>query len=252
MAQSLSDLKKNIAKPPRVIIYGGAGIGKTTFATSAPAPIVIQTEDGLGDLEVMTFDKATSFADVMGSISALASEKHDYKTLVIDSLDWLEPLIWQEAVDQNNLIGSNKRWSSIEDAGYGRGYVEALKYWREFFDSVTWLRDNLGMATVMTAHSQIIRIEDPLMEAYDSHALKLQKRAAAIAEEFADIILFADQEAYTVKEDKGFNAKRTRATTSGSRVIYTQGTPAYVAKNRYRLPEKLDLSWQAFAQAMGI
>ena len=78
-----------------MIIYGEAGIGKTTFATSAPAPIVIQTEDGLGVLDAPRFPLATTFDDVLESLQVLATENHEFKSVVVDSLDWLEPLIWQ-------------------------------------------------------------------------------------------------------------------------------------------------------------
>ncbi|MDR0869400.1 MAG: ATP-binding protein [Planctomycetaceae bacterium] len=33
--------------PPRLLIYGTEGIGKSTFGASAPKPIFIPTEDGL-------------------------------------------------------------------------------------------------------------------------------------------------------------------------------------------------------------
>ncbi len=38
--------------PRRTVIYGVEGIGKTTFAAGAVAPIVIQTEDGVDHLAV--------------------------------------------------------------------------------------------------------------------------------------------------------------------------------------------------------
>ena len=47
----LNSVKRNKAKTERVIVYGESGLGKTTFATSAPSPIVIQNEDGLGEID---------------------------------------------------------------------------------------------------------------------------------------------------------------------------------------------------------
>ena len=61
----LNSIKRNKAKTERVIIYGESGLGKTTFATSAPNPIVIQTEDGLGEIDVPCFPLAESYIDVM-------------------------------------------------------------------------------------------------------------------------------------------------------------------------------------------
>lgn len=240
MAISLASIQRNRPKPPRIIIHGEPGVGKTTFAACAPSPIFVQTEDGLGNLDVPSFPLATSFDDVMEALGSLYTEAHTFRTLVVDSLDWLEPLVWQKVCQQHNV-------PSIETLGYGKGYVEALGWWRQFFEGVTALRDHKSMTIIMVAHSQIVRVEDPALPAYDSRDLKLHKRAAAVAEEFADIILYAAIQTNTVTEDVGFNNKRIRATTTGERIAHTVGQPAFLAKNRYNLPSPLPLAWDAIA-----
>ena len=245
MAISLSSLQRTIKKPPRIIIHGEAKVGKTTFACSAPNPVVIQTEDGLGQIDVDSFPLATCYEDVIDALSALYAEEHEFKTLVFDSLDWFETLVWEKACRENNV-------SSIEDikGGWGKGYIEAAYYWRLFFDGVTALRDHKGMTVIMTAHSEIKRMEDPSLPAYDCRGLKLHKRAAAIAEEYADCILYASIQTNTITEDAGFNKKRVRATSTGNRILHTIGQPAFLAGNRYSLPSPLPLSWESFTSAM--
>jgi hypothetical protein len=243
MAINLASLSRNSAKPPRIVIHGDAGVGKTTFACAAPDPVVIQTEDGLGTIDATAFPLARSYSDVMEALAALYTEQHQFKTLVVDSLDWLEPLIWQKVCQEHQI-------ESIERLGYGKGYVEALMHWRAFFDGITALRDDKGMIMIMTAHSEVKRVEDPLLPSYDTHDLKLHKRAAALAEEFADVILFATVQTSAVTEDMGFNNKRVRAVTTGARVVHTVGQPAFLAKNRYSLPPLLPLAWQDFAAAL--
>lgn len=251
MAINLKSLTKNTPKAPRIIVHGDAGVGKTTLAACAPSPVFIQTEDGLGNLDATAFPIATCFQDVMDALASLYTEDHKFQTCVIDSLDWLEPLIWKHTCNLwTTPKGESKRLASIEDAGYGKGYVEALGYWRQFFDGITALRDAKGMTIVMIAHSEKKRVEDPMLPAYDTHDLKLHKRAAALAEEFADVILFAAVQTSTVTEEAGFNNKRTRAVSTGNRIMHTVGQPAFTAKNRYSLPSPLPLSWDAFAVAM--
>ena len=75
-------------------------------------------------------------------------------------------------------------------------------------------------------------------------------RAAALLQEHSDIVLFANYRVSTVKADVGFNKKVTRALGSGERVLYTEERPAFLAKNRYGLPDVLPLDWPAFAAAM--
>ena len=108
---SLADIRtKSKQKPPRLVVYGGAGIGKTTFGSTMPKPIFILTEDGMGTIEAPQFPLCKSFEDAMGYLKDLVEEDHDYKTVVVDSLDWLEPLIWDQACQDNG-------WRSIEQPG---------------------------------------------------------------------------------------------------------------------------------------
>jgi len=137
MAFSLASVSRNTPKVPRILIHGMPGVGKTTFACAAPDPIVVQTEDGLGAINVPCFPLAKTYDDVMGALASLYQEEHSFGSLVIDSLDWLEPIVWQGTCDANN-------WDTIEQP-YGKGYVEALTYWRRFFQAITALRDDKGM-----------------------------------------------------------------------------------------------------------
>jgi len=242
MAFSLASIQRNTPKAPRILVHGMPGVGKTTFACGAPDPIVLQTEDGLGALDVPCFPLATEYSQVMEALGSLYQEGHQFKTLVVDSLDWLEPIVWQGTCDANS-------WDTIEQP-YGKGYVEALTYWRRFFQAITALRDDKGMAIVMIAHSEIKRVEDPTLPTYDRTDLKMHKRASALAEEYCDVIGLARMQVATLSEDKGFNAKRTRATTTGARELLTVGAPGFLAKNRYGLTSPMPLSWQAFSDAM--
>lgn len=244
MAISLNQLVRAAhPKPPIMTVYGVHGIGKTTFAAQAPSPVFVQTEDGLGTLACPHFPLAATFEDAIGALAALYTEPHDFKTCVIDSVDWLEALIWAKACRDNG-------WASIEDAGYGKGYVAALNLWRQYIDGLNALRDDKGMTVIQIAHTDIKRFDSPEHDPYDRYTIKLHARAAALVQEHSDIVLFANYRISTVKADVGFNKKVSRAVGSGERVIHTTERPAFLAKNRYGLPDTLPLDWQAFAQAM--
>src|SRR5210317_531519 len=116
-------------KPPRVLLYGVEGIGKSTFGSEAPKPIFIQTEDGLDEIDCDRFPLATKFGDVIEALKTLTSEKHNYETVVIDSLDWLERLVWDRLCEQYAVPSIEK-----VDGGYARGYMLALTLWREVLD----------------------------------------------------------------------------------------------------------------------
>jgi hypothetical protein len=218
--------------PPRIIVHGKEGSGKTTLAAQFPGPIFLQVEDGCpAGLEIPTFGVLATYDDVIGAITALGNERHNFRTVVIDSLDALEPLIWNATCAANN-------WRSIESAGYGRGYVEADKQWHDVLAGLDWLRRNRGMMIVLIAHSAVETVNDPRAPSYTSYQLRLHKRGRALSQDWADAIGFLTTVLVIRTEDQGFR-KRTRADGGSARYLNWEAKPAFTAKNRYGLPAKM-------------
>lgn len=227
--------------PRRVLLYGIQGIGKSTFGAESESPIFVQTEDGLGGIDCDKFPLAKSFEDVMSALSELYTEQHPYRTIVVDSLDWLERLIWAE-------VCRKRRIESIEDVGYGKGYVFALTQWREFLEGLSALRGDKNMTVVLIAHARIERFENPETDTYDRYVPRLHKLASAVIQEWCDEVLFATYKVHTKQVDEGFNRKRTHGLGTGERVIRTTERPAHVAKNRLQLPDEFPLGWNNYTQ----
>ena len=230
-------------KPPRVIVYGVHGVGKSTFASNARTPVFIRTEDGLAGIKTDAFPVATSFDEVLDALRTLYSDKHDFKTVIVDSLDWLEPLVWKATA-----LAHGKE--NIEDFGYGKGYVIALDYWRRFYDGLDALRTKRGMTVVLTSHCEIRRFDAPDSEPFDRYQPRLHKTASALAMEWTDVLAFANYKVHTKESDVGFGQKRTRAIGTGERLLHTAERPAYLAKTRYDIPETLPLEWGAFSSSI--
>jgi hypothetical protein len=218
--------------PPRIIIYGSHGLGKTTLCSETPSPILLPTEDGKGSLSMPSFPLATSWADVCEAIGTLLTEPHNFSSLTVDSLDWLERMIWAETCARHN-------WKDVEQPGFGKGFLAAIDVWMEFFSGLNALRDQRGMMVLLTAHCQVKRFDDPATGSYDRYGIKLQDRASAVAQEWADAVLFLNQRTMTSKTDVGFNKEITRGVGMGERYLYTEERPAYLAKNRYGLPHEV-------------
>ena len=243
MAISLSTLRRKAEpKPPIVILYGTHGIGKTTLAVGGPDPVVAAIEDGLGMLDAPSWVIKT-YADMIEAIGALYAEEHDRKTLVVDSLDWLESLVWAETCRRN-------AWQTIETPDFGKGYVAADEVWREYLDGIKALRDDKGMTVVQIAHEQIVRFNSPTTEPYDRHTIKLHKRGNGMLQEHADIIGFMGYrvsitESRTATQKAGMGIKR--GVGGGQRVLHLEERPAFYAKNRFGMPSSIDLPTQAEA-----
>jgi hypothetical protein len=241
MAISLASLRSSTSlSPPRLLLYGVAGVGKTEFAAASPRPVILQTEDGLGRIEATTFGLLRSFDEIMEALGALYSEPHEFETLVVDSLDWLEPLVWQHTARTHNQ-------PDIESFGYGKGYLAALDTWRSFLDGVNALRDERGMGVILIAHAEIKRFDSPETEPYDRYQPKLHRSASALVQEHVDAVLFANYRVSTLKSDVGFNKKVVRGVSGGDRLLHTAERPAFLAKNRFGLAETLPLSWPELA-----
>ena len=243
MAISLDSIKRSSCdRPPIILIHGGPGIGKTTFAAGAPSPIFIRTEDGLGNLSVDTFPLCETFGQVMEALGVLYQEQHDFQWLVVDSLSALEPRIWDQ-------VAADERKPNIEAIGYAKGYTLALTYWEQLLAGLSALATDKGIGSILIAHSDIARYESPEVEAYDRAQIKLHKRAFQLLYERCDIIAYAAQRAFIRKEGEGFK-ERHRGLTDGERLLHLNEKPAFVAKNRYSLPDLLPLSWDALQAAI--
>jgi hypothetical protein len=238
------------AKPPRIMIYGQEGCGKSTWCAAAPNAIFIQTEDGLGEIDCRKFPLAQSFGEILSSLTALRDEEHDFQTVAIDSADWLERLIFDEVCREFGVRNIEKA-----DGGYGRGYTHALTHWRKVIHLLNEIREKRHMMIILVAHAKVERFEDPENAAYDRYTPRLHKHAASLISEWVDGVFFATKKFRVTKENAGFSGERGIAAPigadGGERILRTVGSPACIAKNRFSLPSEIPLSWAAFSEAYG-
>lgn len=241
MAFDLNSIsRKRGISAPRILLYGVEGIGKSSFGAAAPSPVFIPTEDGLGNIEVDSFPLAKTYAQVEAAIATLCTQEHAFKTVVLDSADWLE----------NMIADKMKAEHTPSELGFGRDAKIAVDLWRNLLDGFDALRNNKGMAVILIAHSKIKRFDDPVEGSYDRYMPKLEERSNSLLREWADAVLFTNYRTVVVKEDVGFKKEVKRGIGSGERLIYTSERPAYMAKNRYGMPEHIPLSWDAFVQSI--
>jgi hypothetical protein len=245
MAFDLSSITRGKRlRAPKIVIYGPPKVGKSTFAATAPNAIGIITEEGLDNIDVPAFPKAETFDDVMSALATLYTETHEYQTVFVDSLDWLEPLILAKVCRDNGV-------DNIEKIGFGKGYIFADDLWKRFFEGLDALRNHKSMTVICIAHEQVTKVKNPsLADDYDAYSLKLNKRSTALVNEWADIIGFAQHEVFTRQVDPANKLnKDVKAISNGVRKLHLNPHPAYVAGNRYGIPDT-PLSWATFAQAM--
>jgi hypothetical protein len=232
-------VRGRISRPVLILVYGPDGIGKSSFGSKAPNPIFFGPETGTDYLDVCRYPEPKNWKEVLEGLDDLIATPHDYKTLVVDSLDWIEPLLFTRIIADDA-----KNAKTIETAcgGYGKGYIEAEKRWKdEFIERLNILRFRRKMNIILVAHSDVVNFPDPESQTeYKRYELKLHKRASAKFREYVDAVLFCTFRTF-IKRDKDTDKVKTFG--MGDRIMLTEKRPAYDAKNRYGLPHEIQLDW---------
>ncbi len=248
MAISLASIRKTgTPKPPRIAIYGTSGIGKTTFASQAPAPIFLPIEDGLDAIKADAFPLLKSWPEVMEAMNTLISEDHEFQTVVIDSIDWLENLILHQVALDHGLDSYD---ANAKPLAYGRGARAAADYLRFLLDGLDVLRDEKNMGVIIIGHAQVKRFDDPTTDAYDRYQLDLNKELAAVLSEWCDVLGFANFRVSVKEETVGVGNKKKRGLGNGERLLFTQEMPAFKAKSRWTIPGQMPFDYGTFAAAL--
>jgi len=237
-------------KPIYAIIYGPAGLGKTSFIGGYYNKSGIKVEGAKDAILIGPENKSealckkmpvpkdfTTFVKQIKWLRANA-KKEGIKTIGVDSLDHIQILLHKEIMD-------NAKVKSIDQVGnYGAGYKIAIsqlisleKLFFEFIED--------GINVIYTAHASMRNISDPMLGAsYDTYEMALHKSATGkidyskIFIEKVSTVLFANVEKFLNKD--GY------AQTTENRKLYTESMPGFVAKNRYSLPSNMNLDYQEF------
>lgn len=237
--------------PPRLVIYGPPKIGKTTLASKIPNNILLDYEGGSGNVNIARLkkDEVDTYAKTMEAFRALYEDKHEFTSITIDTVDWLENVV-------NDEVCRLAQVKTISDIPYGGGTVAAQNTFKtDILEALDALRKDRGMMVVLLAHESIRRYDNPTTESYDRYTLKLQENNKGIGicsliKEWADAILFANQETFVSKEKIAPKKEVKKAKTSSNIVLHTQESPAFLAGNRYNLPAQLPFTWEALSEAL--
>ena len=220
-------------RPLKIVVYGPEGIGKSTFASQFPDPLFIDTEGGTSNLNIRRIKCNKSWNELIAIVKEIYDNPTICKTVILDTADWAETLC-------SNAVCEKYRKNNLEDWGFGKGYV----YLQDEFSKILSLLDQLievGINVVITAHAKPRKFELPEEQgAFDRYEMKLTRQVAPLIKEWCDALFFVNYKIYVVTTEN--NSKKAQG---GKRVLYTTHNPTYDAKNRFNLPEELELNFSS-------
>lgn len=247
-------------QPPRLIINAVEGWGKTTVAAYAPKPAILMARDESGYLTLLDAGRVPdvprvrldTWEETLALLDAIASST-PYQTLALDALNGFERLC-HEYVCQRDFQGD---WGEKGFISFQKGYEISLTEWLQLLKRLDAIR-NQGVNIVILSHAKIITFKNPLGADYDKFAADCHQKTWAITAKWSDAVLFGNYFTVveTAKANKPESQKKGKGVGGTQRVLYTERRDAFDAKNRYGMPESIDIpndpteSWNTIYAAL--
>jgi len=223
-------IRGKVVTPYKICLYGQGGVGKSTLASIAENAVFFDIESGLDQIDCDRTPLIKTSKELSGYVRELI-QTNQGKTFIFDSCDALEKIFVDEICKKNKI-------ESLSDLGYGKGYEELNSNWNKFLDMLDWLK-GAGKNTIVIGHEVIKKYENPMADPYDKILLKMHQKSAGTLISRMDAVLYMNYEVTVVKGDNK-KGEKTRAFGKGERVLHCCERPAFIAKNRYNMPERIN------------
>jgi hypothetical protein len=216
-SQKVIDISKQV-----ILVYGRAKIGKSTFCSQFDKPLFLATEPGLNNLEVHKVN-VNSWEVFLDACKSIAESKHEFKTIVIDTIDNLVTFCSAYICNQHDI-------NHPADLPHGKGWNFVTAELTRVISKLSML----GYGIIFTSHCELEEIETKTKK-YNRWTISLSGKNRGLFLNLADIILFIDSEI-----DRDGNERR---------LIRTKPSMYWEAGDRLaKLPDTLPLDFKEFSK----
>lgn len=236
--------------PPRLIINGLEGTGKTSLAAAADSGILMARDEtgyetlfNAGRVPARPNVRIESWEQLLAQLEALILQpKHTFRWLALDALGGFEQLCF-EHVCTNEYGGNNQKFLD-----YGKGAHASMREWLKLLQSLDRLREKQNMGILILSHVTVKRFDAPGAQSYDRFIAACHQKTWDLTHKWSDAALFFTFNVVLDKDGK--------ASGVGQRVIYTERADAYDAKNRFGMPPIIPIkedpaqAWETIQSAM--
>lgn len=219
--------KANDLAQQTILVYGAPKLGKSSLASRFPDALFLECEPGLNQLEVFKIP-TYSWEDVLAACKLIAAGEHNFKTIVIDTVDNAFKYCSEHVCAKHNIEYEG-------DMPHGKGWALVKNEWHRVLTRLA----SLPYGVVLISHAQDKTVETRTGE-YSKTQPSLPDRARNVVLGLVDMILYCDT----------ITRKDAAGNVTTARVIRTKPHPTYEAGDRTgRLPDVLPLSFEAFWRA---
>jgi len=215
----------------------------TSCGAFAPEPVILMAK---GETGAQTLLAAGLIPQIPGAVmetweQLLATIDNlvlsgGYKTLVLDALSGFEHLC-HDFVCRLQYKGD---WGKKGFKNYQQGPDVAVNDWLLLLQRLDQLRTAQGMTILLLSHTKVGPFKNPSGDDYDRYMADCHQKTWAPTCKWADAVLLGKYVDVVAKEDD--SNRKGKGTGMDSRVIYTRYRNSWDAKNRYGMPESIDLT----------
>lgn len=230
-------------EPPSIVVNAVEGWGKTSLAAFAPSPLIVmapgeagyRTLLGAGSVPVADVAEPQTWTDLLALVREMVDTDTGHKTIVLDALGGIERLC-HEHVCRKDFNGN---WGESGFMSFGKGPKLAISEWNRLLASLDELREKRGVMVIVLSHSTVKTHKNPMGADFDQYIAAVDGKTWDATARWTDAILFGKFETIVDAVDR--SSKKGKGIGGTDRVLYTEQRDAFVAKNRYSLPDRIDI-----------